>query len=140
VVAAVGLLQGYWALSDAALALWERGENPADARLARRGTKELRRYARYFPIARPRALVNGGLESWLDGDTRAARRSWRAGLKAAHRLEMPYEAARAHYEIGRHLPATDPVRRVHLEQASQLFASLGAEDDLARTAGALATV
>ncbi|MDP8987184.1 MAG: AAA family ATPase [Actinomycetota bacterium] len=139
-VAAVALLQPYWALSDAALALWERGEDETAPVLARRARRELRRYARLFPIGRPRALVNGGLALWLGGRTRAARRSWRAGLKAAERLQMPYEAARAHYEIGRHLPEADPARRLHLEQASQLFAGLGAEDDVARARGALAAV
>jgi hypothetical protein len=52
---------------------------------------------------------------------------------------MPYEAARAHYEIGRHLGETDPARRFHLERAVELFRDLGAEDDAARATGALDT-
>ena len=139
-IAAVSLVQSYWALSDVALALWERGEDETAPVVARRARRELRRYARLFPIGRPRALVNDGLALWLRGRPRAARRSWRAGLEAAERLDMPYEMARAHYEIGRHLPKADAACRVHLEQASQLFASVGAEDDVARATGALAAV
>jgi class 3 adenylate cyclase/tetratricopeptide (TPR) repeat protein len=136
-VAAVGLVQPYWVLSDVALTLWERGEDPAAALLARRVGRELRRYARLFPIARPRTLVNHGLARWLQGRPRAARRSWRRALRAAERLQMPYEMARAHYEMGRHPGDSDAARRVHLERASQLFANLGADDDLARATGAL---
>ncbi|MDP8936344.1 MAG: hypothetical protein M3O23_01145, partial [Actinomycetota bacterium] len=136
-VAAIGLLQPYWALCDVSLALWERGED-SGAALTRRALRELRRYARLFPIGRPRALANRGVALWLGGRRRAAHRSWRAGLATAERLGMPYEVARAHYEIGRHLPESDPARRSHLEQAAQLFADLSADDDLARAQGALA--
>ncbi|MDQ3978319.1 MAG: hypothetical protein M3314_02040, partial [Actinomycetota bacterium] len=138
-VAAVGLLQSYWQLSDTALALWERTDDPASRDLARQIGRELRRGTRLFPVGRPRAKVNKGLGLWLAGRRSAARRSWRAGLKAAERLQMPYEAARAHYEIGRHLGEAEPARRFHLERAAELFRDLGAEDDAARATGALAT-
>jgi hypothetical protein len=45
---------------------------------------------------------------------------------------MPYEQGLAHYEIGRHLPATDPARATHLSQAYAIFSQLNAAFDVAR--------
>jgi eukaryotic-like serine/threonine-protein kinase len=50
---------------------------------------------------------------------------------------MPYDQARLHYEIGRHLPTDDPARGKHLEHACALFEQMGATYDLARAAEAL---
>jgi hypothetical protein len=49
---------------------------------------------------------------------------------------MPYERARAHYELGRHLPSGDrsPLDldwRDHLEQARAEFEAIGCRTDLA---------
>jgi len=52
---------------------------------------------------------------------------------------MPYERARAAFEIGRHLPAHTDGRRHHLRQAVDLFEKLGAAADLARARAALAS-
>jgi hypothetical protein len=53
---------------------------------------------------------------------------------------MRYEAARTHYEIGRHLPATDPARRRHLDAARATCEQLGAAWLLSRTLEALVPV
>jgi hypothetical protein len=45
---------------------------------------------------------------------------------------MPYEAACAHTEIGRHLPADAPARREHLGKAAALFEQIGSTWDLTR--------
>ena len=45
---------------------------------------------------------------------------------------MPYEAARAHAELGRHLPPDSPARHEHLGKAAALFEQLGSTWDLAR--------
>jgi hypothetical protein len=37
--------------------------------------------------------------------TNRARAAWRASLSAAQRLGMPFEAALAHAELGRHAPS-----------------------------------
>ena len=138
-VAAVNLLQSQWALADAVLALWEEKGDPAARELAGQVCKELHRFARLFPIGRPRALVDEGLVLWLEGRADTAREAWNKGLREAERLEMPYEIARAHYEIGRHLVADERARRAHLEQAAEVFGQIGAHDDLARARGALAS-
>ncbi|MEU4222158.1 hypothetical protein AB0F10_43310, partial [Actinoplanes sp. NPDC026623] len=69
------------------------------------GTRRLRRYARRFAMATPRALVCLGWSAWLDGRTHDARRAWARAIHEAERLRMPYELARAHEEFGRHLAA-----------------------------------
>jgi tetratricopeptide (TPR) repeat protein len=89
------------------------------------------RYARLFPIGRPQAfLVSGGL-AWRRGQHRQAHARWRDALRVARRLEMPYETARAHAEIGRHLPPGAATRHEHLAEAASIFAQIGAEWDLA---------
>ena len=54
-----------------------------------------------------------------------------AGPSGGRRLAMPYELARAHYELGRHLAVGD--RAGHLERARSIFETLGCQADLAAT-------
>jgi hypothetical protein len=74
---------------------------------------------------------------WLDGRPGAARRAWARAIREAERLAMPYELARAHYELGRHLAvggerATLGLDRAgHLEHARSTFQTLGCQADLA---------
>jgi hypothetical protein len=48
----------------------------------------------------------------------------------AEQMSLPYEAARAHYEIGRHLQIHEPARRIHLEKAVEVFLKLNAKCEL----------
>jgi hypothetical protein len=88
-------------------------------------------YARLFPIGRPQAYLTRGSLAWARGQHRRAHRSWRRALAAAKRLQMPYEMARAHAEIGSHLALDAPMRRAHLAQAAAIFGQLGCAWDLA---------
>ncbi|WTW98442.1 AAA family ATPase [Streptomycetaceae bacterium NBC_01309] len=104
----------------------------SDADLSR-----LRRYARTYPIALPRALVCTGWDAWLRGRPRSAGRSWAAAIRAAARLRMPYELARAHHEFGRHLAPgqRSPMgldRAAHLDAAANAYRSAGCVADLDR--------
>jgi hypothetical protein len=88
-------------------------------------------------MARPRALACLGWSSWLNGRAGAARRAWARAVREAERLEMPYELARAHHEIGRHLDAGErsPLgldRAEHLERALAGFRAAGCSADLRR--------
>jgi predicted SAM-dependent methyltransferase len=47
-------------------------------------------------------------------------------------MQTPYALARAHFEIGRHLPPDHPQRRRHLAQARRLFEALETRWDLQR--------
>jgi hypothetical protein len=91
-----------------------------------------RQFARLFPFGRPTALLAAGSLAWLRGRRRRARARWRAALATATRLQMPYEAACAHTELGRHLPTDAPARREHLSKAAALFEQIGSTWDLTR--------
>ena len=114
------------------------GRDPAELRAtAARGLRRLRRYARSFPMARPRALICLGWSRWLDGRRRPAMRAWARAVREAERLRMPYELARARAELGRHLAAGErsPLgldRAGHLERALAGFDATGSGADLRR--------
>ncbi|HEV3014500.1 MAG TPA: hypothetical protein VG499_14600, partial [Actinomycetota bacterium] len=135
--AARPLVKCYWfdlyAMSaEVALALWldrrARGEGDAGPwrAMAVEGVGHLGRYARVFPIGRPRALLHRGLIAWTGGRRRGARRAWGTALAAAERLEMRYEQALALDMLGRHgEPGQRPAAR---ERAMALFERLGVRD------------
>jgi hypothetical protein len=135
-----GVLSGYANPAEVYLSLWEAGyPQPGLDRLARKACKVTHSFARVFPIGRPRALLWDGLYHWLAGKPARATRAWQASLAAAARLEMPYDEALAHYELGRHLPDADPGREEHLARACEIFERLGAAYDLARAREARCT-
>jgi class 3 adenylate cyclase/tetratricopeptide (TPR) repeat protein len=117
--------------AEVALALWldDRGRagggtGPWPA-MAHQAVGYLGRYARVFPIGRPRALLHRGLADWTAGRVGPARRRWRAALAAAERLGMRYEQALALDVLGRH---GEPARRpAHRERADALLGRLGLE-------------
>jgi predicted ATPase/DNA-binding SARP family transcriptional activator len=122
------------------------GIDPAELRAtAAAGVRRLRRYARTFPMARPRALICLGWSAWLDGRPAAARRAWARAVREAERLRMPYELARAHHELGRHLAAGErsPLgldRAGHLERALAGFQAAGCSADLRRVRALAASI
>jgi hypothetical protein len=135
--AARPVVKCYWfdlyAMSaEVALALWldRRGRDEGDAgpwrAMAAEAVGHLGRYARVFPIGRPRALLHQGLVAWTDGRARRARRDWRAALAAAEGLGMRYEQALALDILGRHgEPGQRPAAR---ERARAVFERLGVQD------------
>jgi class 3 adenylate cyclase/tetratricopeptide (TPR) repeat protein len=123
-------LEGHAGIAETYLSLWELEQDPGERRVLRkesaRACASLRRYARVFPFGQPRAGLWQGLCDWLSGRSRRAHKAWRRALETAQRLGIPMEEARAHYEIGRHLPSGDPRRQVHLKQACAMFERLHA--------------
>jgi hypothetical protein len=107
------------------------------ARSARQARTALRRFARTFLTARPRAWLYEGLAAHHLGRKRHAMAAWTTGLKTAERLVMPYEQGRAHYELGRHLPPGHPGRQPHLRRACELFAAIGASYELTHARAAM---
>jgi class 3 adenylate cyclase/tetratricopeptide (TPR) repeat protein len=134
--AAVHILEGYASVAEVYLSLWAAGDRTA-VRPARQACAALRRFARPFPIARPRAWLCRGLAAYLSGQQRRALAAWRKSLATAERLAMPYEQGRAHYELGRHLPAGHPARHAHLTHACEIFADIGAPYELAHAQAAM---
>jgi predicted ATPase/DNA-binding SARP family transcriptional activator len=107
-------LEAHAGIPEVCLALLEQDGGGAAGTAELRATaaaalRRLRRYARTFPMARPRALLCVGWARWLDGRQAAARRAWARAAAEAERLRMPYELARAHHELGRHPAAAAPV-------------------------------
>ena len=127
--AAAYILEGYAGVAEVYLDLWIAGD-PTAARPARQTRAALRRFARAFPVARPRAWLYEGLAAHHVGHQRRAVAAWTKSLKMAERLVMPYEQGRGHYELGRHLPSDDPARQAHLRRACEIFAGLGASYEL----------
>jgi predicted ATPase/DNA-binding SARP family transcriptional activator len=100
-------LEAHAGVAEVCLALLEQNADspdPSELRAtAAAAVHRLRRYARTFPMARPRALICLGWHTWLTGHTGTARRAWARAVRESDRLHMPYELARAHHELGRHL-------------------------------------
>jgi hypothetical protein len=66
------------------------------------------------------------------GNRRAgALRGWQKGLERALTLEMAYEQALAHLELGSHLSQEDAERGRHLQLAGELFERQSAAGELA---------
>jgi class 3 adenylate cyclase/tetratricopeptide (TPR) repeat protein len=137
------VLDGYAAVAEVYLALWEasNGQPSAERRRLKRAARPacaaLHAHARVFPSSQPRAWLWQGVYDWIAGKPSKAYKAWHKSLAAAERLGMPYEEGLAHYEIGRHLPAGDSARREHLTRACEIFTRLEATYDLARAQEAL---
>jgi predicted ATPase/DNA-binding SARP family transcriptional activator len=130
------VLEGHAGVAEVCLTLL--GLDPERAGLRATTTaavRRLSRYARTFPMARPRALICLGRQAALDGHDGRSLRAWVRAVSAAEELRMPYELALAHDELGRHLP---PGRRSglgldrtgHLARAAAGYESIGCHADL----------
>jgi tetratricopeptide (TPR) repeat protein len=125
-------LEGYAGPGHAFLGCWEvTSEGRALARQAQTSCARLRKFARIFPVARPRSMRLDGLYRWLSGDRRGALRTWEAGVAMARRLGMRYEEALLHLELLRRLQPGAASRPVHLAQAGSLLRQLPAAYELA---------
>lgn len=95
----------------------------------------LRKYARAFPIGRPRAaLFEGRLHRLMQRGTRAAR-SWEKGLDEAVRLRMPFDEALLHAALARHSAPGSPESERHRTAAAGLFEQLGMPFEAERLKG-----
>jgi class 3 adenylate cyclase/tetratricopeptide (TPR) repeat protein len=119
-------LEGYVGVSEAYLDLWEAGEGRNARQAALWSNAALWRFARVYPIGRPRAWLGLGRAHWLSGRPRRARRAWRVARRTAEALAMPFELALILLETGRHLDPDDPARRDILGRARAIFDRLGA--------------
>jgi tetratricopeptide (TPR) repeat protein len=127
------LLEGYAGVAEVYLSLWQTGQDSSDTRRAvRQACRALRGFARVFRIGKPRARLWQGRLAHLSGQASRAQAAWRASLAAAERLGMPFEAALAHCELGRHA-ASKPQRQWHLGQGQTLLHELGIADGSTRS-------
>jgi class 3 adenylate cyclase/tetratricopeptide (TPR) repeat protein len=121
------LLEGYAGVAEVWLSLWEAGNgSPEVRRAARKACAALRRFARVFPIGKPRALLWTGLYEWLSGRQTKAGADWEKSVASAARLGMLFEQALAHAELGRHAVTGDPEGAHHMARARKLLIEAGA--------------
>ncbi len=120
--------------AEVVMGFWE--SEPEHASLYRTYATEaihrVRVYAELFSAGRGHMLVFAGLYEWLCGRTMLAFAIWEEVLTIAHEMQTPYALARAHFELGRHLPPEHPQRQQHLRQAGSLFEVLDTRWDLQR--------
>jgi class 3 adenylate cyclase/tetratricopeptide (TPR) repeat protein len=126
-------IKSYWfdlyaMTAEAAVALWDRDRRQrsdgeaASRAAARRAVRCLRRYARAFPIGRPRSLLCQGTAVWVAARPAQALGAWRRSLAAAERLGMPYDQLLAHDMLARR--GDPPGRGDHLTRARELRVKL----------------
>ncbi|PYR47649.1 MAG: hypothetical protein DMF89_18035 [Acidobacteria bacterium] len=134
---------GISAAAEVCLAIWEtRGIANAGTEIRSQVhelCRRLEQFARVNSTVRARATLWQGCAEWLDGRRDRAHTMWRGCLDHAARFGLPYESARAHYEIGRRLERSDPERLVHLARAEAEFRRLLIEPDIGRVHAALHT-
>src|SRR5690606_23314120 len=89
------MLEGYAGVTEVYLGLWESEVNLAAAerdrlaQSARQVVKVLHRFARTFPIGRPRAWLWQGTFAWLAGQPTRAHQAWHSSLTGAQQMAMP---------------------------------------------------
>jgi hypothetical protein len=134
---------GVSAAVETCLTIWEmRGAASGAADIqphARELCRRLKQFAGVNPPVSARALLWQGCADWLDERRDRAHAMWRRCLEQADRFGLPYESARAHYEIGRRLERADPERVAHLIRAEAEFRRLLIEPDLRRVKAVLQT-
>jgi class 3 adenylate cyclase/tetratricopeptide (TPR) repeat protein len=101
------------------------GRRGALMRKAKRGCRAVRRVSRSFGNVRPRRWLLQGLLEWHRGKRDKAFDAWRRADATAARMDMPFERARARFEIARH-GGGGAERAEYLEQAAKTFDELGA--------------
>jgi hypothetical protein len=115
--------EGISVLLETALAMQEAGISEV-----RRHTavllRVMKRHVKYVPAYTLRLWYYRGTWDWLSGRPRRALKAWKKSLELSQQMDLPYEQARAHWEIGRHLPTENPEHHEHLEAAYELFRKL----------------
>lgn len=112
--------------------LERKDTRPGLAKSANRALQTLGKYARVFPIGKPRLRLYQGRYARLTNKPEQARKSWQASLALAQGLGMVYDKGLAHYEIARNAAADSAERQQHRDAAMDIFARLNAAYDLER--------
>lgn len=115
---------------------WEHGDKSRLVRL-RKVLKAMGSYAKVFSVGEATYQRLLGRFEWLSVNHTAAFAAWNKAIAAAETMDMPYELAQAHYELGRHLPAADPARKMHLAKAQGLYEQIGAMNQVEQIKKAL---
>jgi class 3 adenylate cyclase/tetratricopeptide (TPR) repeat protein len=117
------LILRFWALESPphGSAAWRRW-----ARHAAMATTRMSSFAKVFTIGSPMATQRQALQHWLHGRHAKALKTWKYAITEGERTRIPFETAKAHFELARHLPPSDPEHRHHTLQAIAIFQRIGA--------------
>lgn len=129
---------GFAAVSEVYFELWERTLRDPNRRwdadrhrlLAEKALKLLRSFQRVFPIGQPSAYYYQGRYEWLRGQPQKAISSWRKGLEAAQKFNMPYEEGLIRVKLGTILKDNTVERKERFARAIQIFEKMGAVHEL----------
>jgi hypothetical protein len=117
--------EAYSHLAQFWLALWDRADEPDPETVAgaRQGCRQLRRFARAYPVGAARSLWAAGWLARLEGHPRKARATWKRSLETAERTGLPYDQARAHVALAD--ISDEVVGADHRARARAILAELG---------------
>ena len=129
---------GFAAVAEVYFELWERAlQNPSKyldpskyELCAEQALKLLRAFQKVFPIGQPPIYYYQGWYEWLVGKRQKAFQSWRKGLEAAQKFNMPYEEGLIRVRLGAYLRDDPNACKAHLERAIQIFEKMGAVHEL----------
>ena len=129
---------GFAAVAEVYFALWEKtlqspshGLVPEKHKLsAERALKLLRAFRKVFPIGQPYAHYYEGWYEELTGKPQTAVKSWRKGLEAAQRFNLPYEEGLIRVKLGSYLRDDPNACKEHFARAIQIFEKMGAVHEL----------
>ncbi|HEX9385895.1 MAG TPA: AAA family ATPase, partial [Anaerolineales bacterium] len=132
---------GFAAVAEVYFELWERTLHDPNRQmdadkyklLAEKALKLLRAFQKVFPIGQPPAYYYQGWYEWLTGKPEKAIASWRKGLDAAQKFNMPYEEGLIRVKLGTVLKDNAVGRKERFARAIQIFEKMGAVHEL-RTA------
>jgi len=126
----VTALQGYAAVARVAVARLAaapaRTMSDPLCREAVQAVRQLRRYALFFPIGRPRARLMSACLLSLLGHRHRAHRRYRSALALAQRLGLPYEEALIHAHLVAVSPAGSREGAGHLGEMHRLLDRMSA--------------
>jgi tetratricopeptide (TPR) repeat protein len=134
----IGFIRHYSELARVCIGLWNSEDLDPGVRNLTRRMRRLLSTLKFMPPAMPSVELYEGIYAFLNNQPRRANGLWQSSLTAARKLQMPYDEARALYEIGRHLPVNDPRRAENLKAAAAIFERLGAAWELKQTQRILA--
>jgi eukaryotic-like serine/threonine-protein kinase len=89
------MLESYSVMGDVYLTLAENRKSPDLLQQAEIGCRILSRYAKLYPVGKPRSFAWQGRLSALKGDSGAAQRFYAKALETAEHYQMSYEQALA---------------------------------------------
>ena len=97
------LLETYSSVTEIYLSLWEANmdNNHKYKVKARKAGEEFFKYAKIFPIGKPRALLWKGVYECLEGKSKKAIKTWEKSLINSTNLNMPYEKGKYYFEVGK---------------------------------------